>query len=673
MSQQSSLTHRHLANALRVLSIDAVQRANSGHPGMPMGMADIAEVLWRSHLKHSPKNPKWFDRDRFVLSNGHGSMLLYGLLHLSGYDLPMQELQNFRQMDSKTPGHPEYEHTPGVETTTGPLGQGIANAVGMALSEKMLAATFNHEDHEIVDHHTYVFCGDGCLMEGVSHEACSLAGTWKLGKLVLFWDDNGISIDGKVAPWFSTDVPARFKAYGWHVIADVDGHDHEAINQAIIDAKANTDQPTIICCKTHIGFGSPNKVDTAGAHGAPLGDDEIALVREQLNWPHAPFDIPKDVADAWNAIEPGHDAELLWNARFAAYESELPALATEFLRRMHGFLPEDFNEKLSTMIDARVKAQKKEATRKASGAMIGELAAYLPELLGGSADLGGSNCTSWKTMTAYTPQTPKADYINYGVREFGMSAIMNGVALHKGLVPFAGTFLVFSDYARNAVRMSALMGQRVVYVYTHDSIGLGEDGPTHQPVEHASSLRLIPGLNVWRPADSTETAIAWQMALEYQGPSALLLTRQNVPPAVNSAHDIDDVRRGAYILHEPKGALGGIFIATGSEVELAMQATEKLAAQGVYMRVISMPCMDVFLEQEDAYREHVLPSTVDMRIAIEAGSAALWYRFVGPQGCVLGVNDFGISAPYQEIYETLGLTVDALVNAALLCQQTKKD
>lgn len=659
-----SQLRRYYANAIRALSMDAVQRAHSGHPGMPMGMADIAEVLWRDFLKHNPKNPSWFDRDRFVLSNGHGSMLLYALLHLSGYDLSMSELENFRQLHSKTAGHPEFHETPGVETTTGPLGQGLANAVGMALTEKMLAAHFNKDGFDIVDHYTYVFCGDGCLMEGVSHEVCSLAGTWGLNKLIVFWDDNGISIDGEVAPWFSDNTKQRFQSYGWHVIDAVDGHDSDAIHKAITQARTHTDKPTLICCKTQIGFGSPNKVNTAGAHGAPLGDDEIALAREQLQWPYAPFEIPGDVREAWDATATGQEQEQNWNTRFAQYETAHKALAVEFLRRMQGFLPEALPAQLDAMITQRLANDKAEATRKSSGAMIADIASYMPELLGGSADLSGSNCTNWKGMTCYTPETADANYINYGVREFGMSAIMNGIALHKGYVPFGGTFLVFSDYARNAVRMSALMQQKVIYVYSHDSIGLGEDGPTHQPIAHAASLRLMPNLHVWRPADKAETAIAWQQALEYQGPSTLLLTRQNVD-SVLQADQVADAKRGGYILHEPEQPLQGLIIATGSEVGLALEAAAQLAQQNVFVRVVSMPCVELFLQQDAAYQEVVLPASCAVRVAVEAGATAGWYQFVGLQGAVVGIDRFGLSAPIDAVYQELGVTTDAVVTAVL--------
>lgn len=655
-------SRRENANALRALAMDAVQQAQSGHPGMPMGMADIAEVLWRDHLRHSPKNPNWFDRDRFVLSNGHGSMLLYALLHLSGYDLPIEELKNFRQLHAKTPGHPEVGEAPGVETTTGPLGQGVANAVGMAMAEKVLADTFNRPDFDVVDHHTYAFVGDGCLMEGVSHEVCSLAGTLGLGKLIVLWDDNGISIDGQVVDWFADNTPERFHAYHWQVIENVDGHDAEAISAAISQAKENLTQPTLICCQTQIGYGSPNKVNTAGAHGAPLGEEELAMTKAALGWPHAPFEIPADVYQAWDASEKGRENERKWNERFAAYETAHPELAHEFLRRMHGDLPAAMQAHFDAMLVEALAENKKRATRQSSGQAIANLAAMLPELIGGSADLSGSNCTSWPAMVAWKPEAVAPNYIHYGVREFGMSAIMNGLALHKGFIPFGGTFLVFSDYARNAVRLSALMRQKVIYVYSHDSIGLGEDGPTHQPIEQASSLRLIPNLDVWRPACHVETVVAWQHALQHQGPSALLLTRQGVSVEM-SLPQVKLAMRGAYILQEVENPVG-ILIATGSEVEIALQAAERLAALGQPMRVVSMPCREVFLRQDASYQAEVLPAHLQKRIAIEAGSTALWHQFVGLKGRVIGIDQFGLSAPYQQVYEALSVTVDAAVAAA---------
>ena len=639
------------ANALRVLAMDAVQKANSGHPGMPMGMADIAEVLWRDYIKCNPKHPSWFDRDRFVLSNGHGSMLLYAALHLSGYDISIEDLKKFRQLHSKTPGHPEVAEAPGVETTTGPLGQGVANAVGMALAEQNLAKHFNRPGFNIVDHYTYAFVGDGCLMEGISHEVCSLAGTWKLGKLIVFWDDNGISIDGDVSGWFTDNTPQRFEAYQWQVIKDIDGHDANAIKKAIDVARENQDQPTLICCKTTIGFGSPNLAGTAKTHGSPLGDKEIAAVREQLHWPHPPFEIPDTIKKAWDLTQKGNDTELLWNHMFSKYETDYPDLSSEFLRRLQGFLPESWHAQSNAYIGASVVQAKPAATRKLSQQCLNAYGPLLPELLGGSADLTGSNCTAWSGDN---------DYIEYGVREFGMSAIMNGLALHGGFIPYGGTFLTFSDYARNAVRMSALMKQRVIYVYTHDSIGLGEDGPTHQAVEHAAALRLIPHLNVWRPCDLTETAVAWQHSIENEGPSCLLLSRQDVAVQTHTDKTIANIRRGAYVLYEPAGELNGIFIATGSEVMLAVEAAKQLAQEGLKVRVVSMPCCEVFLQQESDYRDSVLPESVQTRVAIEAGVTATWYQFVGCKGRVLGIDQFGLSAPADQVYAELGLTVEDL-------------
>lgn len=658
-----------LANAVRVLAMDAVQKANSGHPGMPMGMADIAEVLWNDFLKHNPTHPQWVDRDRFIVSNGHGSMLLYSLLHLSGYDLPMKELEQFRQLHSKTPGHPEVDETPGVETTTGPLGQGLANGVGMALTEKLLAAHFNRPEHCIVDHYTYVFTGDGGLMEGVSHESCSLAGTLGLGKLIVFWDDNGISIDGQVANWFADNTAERFKAYQWQVIEGVNGHDASAVREAIEQARANTDQPTLICCKTQIGFGSPNKANTAGAHGAPLGDDEIALARKQLGWEHAPFTIPEDIAASWDARASGQQAEDSWNQRFAKYETAYPELAHEFLRRQHGDLPEQFNQHCQQWLSACLAEPKKQATRKSSGQMIAHLAKAMPELIGGSADLSGSNCTNWAEQSTLTPDNWDANYIHYGVREFGMAAIMNGMALHGGVIPFGGTFLVFSDYERNAIRMSALMKQRVIYVLSHDSIGLGEDGPTHQPIEQTASLRLIPNLQVWRPCDTAETAVAWQQALQYKGPSALLLTRQDVAPQVSQAEQVDLIAKGGYVLADGQHGCDTVILASGSEVELAMQARVLLAEQGVSVRVVSMPCIDTFLQQSAEYQDSVLPASLKHRVAVEAGSSESWYRFVGLTGKVIGIDRFGLSAPYELVYQELGVTVDAVVGAVQALKQ----
>jgi transketolase len=647
---------RQLANAIRFLSIDAVQEAKSGHPGMPMGMADIAEVLWRDYLQHSPSNPRWMNRDRFVLSNGHGSMLLYSLLHLTGYDLSIDDIKQFRQLHSKTPGHPEVDEVPGVETTTGPLGQGIANAVGMALAEQKLAKEFNQAGHDIVDHHTYVFMGDGCLMEGISHEVCSLAGTWGLGKLIAFWDDNGISIDGDVKGWFTDDTPMRFESYGWQVIKDVDGHDRAAIARAIEEAQRDTNKPTLICCKTTIGFGSPNKAGTAGVHGAPLGDDEIARVREELDWPHPAFEIPEAISAEWDAKEKGKALELNWRDQWKSYQDAHPDLSDELRRRIEGKLPNDFDavmEKVMSTVNGEAKSL---ATRKAQQVCLDLFAEHCPELLGGSADLTGSNGTIWKDANA-------ENYIHYGVREFGMSAIMNGLALHGGFIPFSGTFLTFSDYARNAVRMSALMKQRVIYVYSHDSIGLGEDGPTHQAVEHTASLRLIPGLSVWRPCDTVETAVAWQESMGYQGPSALLLTRQTIEFQSRTQAQLDAVKRGGYVLFEPEHALEGLIIATGSEVEIAVKAAKQLAEKGKGVRVVSMPCVELFLQQDKAYQDDVLPLVITQRVAIEAGVTDGWYRFVGTEGTVIGLDEFGASAPGDVLYEHFGMTVEAIVTS----------
>lgn len=661
------ISREELANAIRALSMDAVQQANAGHPGMPMGMANIAEVLWRDFLKHNPKNPDWFNRDRFILSNGHGAMLQYALLHLTGYNLGIEDLKNFRQLHSRTPGHPEYGDTPGVETTTGPLGQGLANAVGMALAEKLLAQTFNRENFSIVDHYTYVFLGDGCLMEGISHEVCSLAGTWGLGKLIAFWDDNGISIDGDVKGWFTDDTPKRFAAYGWQVIANVDGHDPAAIQKAIKKARKNTLQPTLICCRTTIGFGSPNKAGTAEAHGSPLGAEEIALVRKQLNWNYPPFVIPPEIYSAWDACRKGKKLEKNWQTLFESYAVKYPVLASEFVRRIDGQLPKDF---LVLMRDAIHQAQEKlenVATRKASEKILNVMGPILPELLGGCADLTGSVCTWWKGAKAISHDDFSGNYLGYGVREFGMSAIMNGVALHKGFIPYGGTFLTFSDYARNAVRLSALMKIRVVFVYSHDSIGLGEDGPTHQPIEHAAMLRMTPGLQVWRPCDVTETAVAWRQAITHDGPSCLLLTRQNVPAQKRNENALLNIECGAYILLEPTNPLEGIFIATGSEVSIAVAAAEQLNAKGRGIRVVSMPCCEVFKSQDADYREKILPSRITARVAIEAGVPDYWFQFVGLKGKILGISRFGLSAPAPAIYKEFGLTAENAVKLMSDC------
>ena len=638
--------------------MDAVQQANSGHPGMPMGMADIAEVLWRDNLKHNPANPEWPDRDRFVLSNGHGSMLLYSLLHLSGYDLPISELRNFRQMHSRTPGHPEYGEAPGVETTTGPLGQGVANAVGMALAEKVLANRFNRGDHEIVDHHTWVFLGDGCLMEGVSHEACSLAGRLGLGKLIAFWDDNGISIDGEVEGWFTDDTPARFEAYGWQVIRGVDGHDPVEIQQSIDTARAETERPTLICARTVIGFGSPNKQGTESTHGAPLGVEEIAATRKNLGWEYAPFEIPADIAAAWNAQEAGAVAEAAWRNKFEGFRGDYAGLAEEYQRRMAGELPENWSEDTAKIIAGLQVDGGDIATRKSSQVALNAFGPLLPDLIGGSADLAGSNLTIWSGSVDVNDGTENGNYVYFGVREFGMTAICNGLGLHGGFIPYNATFLVFSDYARNAVRMSALLPVRNIHVYTHDSIGLGEDGPTHQPVEHVASLRLIPNLEVWRPCDSVESAVAWKCALENRyGPSALIFTRQGLPHQPRTQAQLENVKRGGYVLSEAARNTEALIIATGSEVGLAVAAATELSSEGVNVSVISMPNPGLFSQQDKAYRESVLPSAVTARVVVEAGVTAGWASFAGEKGRVIGIDRFGASAPAEELFEHYGLTV----------------
>lgn len=658
-------SRRERANAIRALSMDAVQKANSGHPGAPMGMADIAEVLWRDYLKHNPQNPNFADRDRFVLSNGHGSMLIYSLLHLTGYDLSIDDLKNFRQLHSKTPGHPEYGYTPGVETTTGPLGQGIANAVGFAIAEKVLGAQFNREGHTIVDHNTYVFLGDGCMMEGISHEVCSLAGTLGLGKLIAFYDDNGISIDGEVEGWFTDDTPKRFEAYGWQVIRNVDGHDAEEIKMAIETARKTTDQPTLICCKTTIGFGSPNKQGKEECHGAPLGNDEIALTRAALGWNHGPFEIPADIYAEWDAKEAGAAAEAAWNEKFAAYAAAHPELASEFKRRMAGELPGDFAEKASAYIQEVAAKGETIASRKASQNALNAFGPLLPEFLGGSADLAGSNLTLWKGCKGVSAEDASGNYIFYGVREFGMSAIMNGIALHGGFVPYGATFLIFMEYARNAVRMSALMKQRVLYVFTHDSIGLGEDGPTHQPIEQLASLRGTPNLDTWRPADAVESAVAWKYAIERaDGPSALVFSRQNLPHQPRDAQQLSDIERGGYVLKDSVGEPELILIATGSEVGLAVAAYDKLTADGRKVRVVSMPSTSVFDQQDAAYKQAVLPLQVGARIAIEAAHADFWYKYVGLEGRIIGMTSFGESAPAPALFEHFGFTVDNIVATA---------
>ncbi|PKF56277.1 transketolase [Alteromonadales bacterium alter-6D02] len=658
-------SRKELANAIRALSMDAVQQANSGHPGAPMGMADIAEVLWRDFLKHNPANPEWADRDRFILSNGHGSMLLYSLLHLSGYDLPIEELKNFRQMGSKTPGHPEYGYAPGVETTTGPLGQGITNAVGMAMAEKTLGAQFNREGHDVVDHYTYSFLGDGCLMEGISHEACSLAGTLGLGKLVAFWDDNGISIDGEVEGWFTDDTVKRFESYGWHVIADVDGHDSAQIKAAIEAAQLDTKRPTLICCKTTIGYGSPNKGGSHDCHGAPLGAEEIAAAREFLNWSHAPFEIPTDISNEWNGREQGAADESSWNDKFTAYQAAYPELAAELQRRLSGDLPVNWEETMDSYISELQANQGNIASRKASQNTLNKFGPLLPELLGGSADLAPSNLTMWSGSQAVTAEDASGNYVHYGVREFGMSAIMNGMALHGGFKPYGATFLMFMEYARNALRMAALMQQPAIFVYTHDSIGLGEDGPTHQPVEQIASLRLTPNMSTWRPCDEVESAIAWRHAVERtDGPTSLIFSRQNLPGQARNEQQVKDAARGGYVLLDCEGQPQVILIATGSEVALAMDAASELTNQGTKVRVVSMPATDVFDAQDAAYKESVLPAAVTARVAVEAGIADYWYKYVGLGGKVVGMTTFGESAPAGELFKHFGFTTDNVVNVA---------
>ncbi|BDX05818.1 transketolase [Planctobacterium marinum] len=658
-------TRRELANAIRALSMDAVQQAKSGHPGAPMGMADIAQVLWGDYLQHNPANPDWANRDRFVLSNGHGSMLIYSLLHLTGYDLPIEELKNFRQLHSKTPGHPEYGYAPGIETTTGPLGQGITNAVGMAIAEKVLAAQFNRKDHDIIDHNTYVFLGDGCLMEGISHEACSLAGTLGLGKLVAFWDDNGISIDGEVEGWFTDDTPARFEAYGWHVVRGVDGHDPEQISAAIDAAKAESDKPTLICCKTIIGFGSPNKEGQESCHGAPLGDDEIALTRKRLDWDAPAFEIPADIAEQWNATEQGNEKEAAWNEKFAAYEAAHPELAKELLRRLNNELPADWQEQADAYIADLQANPATIASRKASQNALNAYGPILPELLGGSADLAGSNLTIWSGSKGVSADDASGNYLYYGVREFGMSAIMNGIALHGGFKPYGATFLMFMEYARNAVRMAALMKVPAIFVYTHDSIGLGEDGPTHQPVEQLASMRLTPNLMNWRPCDQVESAVAWKAAIERQeGPSSLIFSRQGLTQMERTPEQVAAIAKGGYVLQDCAGTPDVILLATGSEVELTVNAANTLAESGTKVRVVSMPSTDVFLAQDAAYQESVLPAAVAKRVAVEAGIKDYWYRFVGLNGKVVGMDTFGESAPAGELFKHFNITSEAVVAAA---------
>ena len=660
---ESMSSRKELANAIRALSMDAVQKANSGHPGAPMGMADIAEVLWNDFLKHNPTNPNWADRDRFILSNGHGSMLIYSLLHLSGYELPIEELKQFRQLHSKTPGHPEFGYTPGVETTTGPLGAGISNAVGMAIAEKTLAAQFNRPGHDIVDHNTYCFLGDGCLMEGISHEACSLAGTLGLGKLVAFWDDNGISIDGHVEGWFTDDTPKRFESYGWHVIAGVDGHDSDAIRAAIEEAKSVTDKPTMICCKTVIGFGSPNKSGSHDCHGAPLGDAEIAAAREFLGWPHAPFEIPADVYQGWDAKEVGVANEKAWDEKFAAYKAAEPTLAAEFERRvLNGDLPADFEAKAQAFIQESQDKAEGIASRKASQNSIGFFGEMLPELLGGSADLAGSNLTLWSGSKGIQDD-PAGNYIYYGVREFGMSGIMNGASLHGGFINYGATFMMFMEYARNAVRMSALMGIQNIFVYTHDSIGQGEDGPTHQPVEQLANLRMTPNMTVWRPCDAAETAVSWKSAIETRkSPTSLIFSRQGLKAQARTAEQLANVAKGGYVLSDCEGTADVILVATGSEVQLAMDSAAALTEKGQKVRVVSMPSTNVFDKQDAAYKESVLPASVTKRVAIEAAHVDFWHKYVGFNGAIVGMSTFGESAPGADLLKHFGFSVDNVVN-----------
>ncbi|EDL53595.1 transketolase [Vibrio mediterranei AK1] len=662
------ISRSKLADAIRILSMDAVQKAGSGHPGAPMGMADIAEVLWRDFLKHNPNNPKWPDRDRFILSNGHGSMLIYSLLHLSGYALTMEDIKAFRQLHSKTAGHPEYGYAPGVETTTGPLGQGITNGVGMALAEKVLSEQFNRPAHNIVDHHTYVFMGDGCMMEGISHEACSLAGTLGLGKLIAFWDDNGISIDGEVDDWFSDDTPKRFESYGWQVIPNVDGHNSESIHAAITAAKLDTKRPTLVCCKTVIGFGSPNKSGNHDCHGAPLGEEEVSLVRQNLEWNYAPFEIPESIYEHWDATEAGQNAEDEWESRFSRYQQAFPELAFEFKRRVQGDLPESWPKISQSVIEQLQANPANIATRKASQNALEAFGAQLPELLGGSADLTPSNLTNWSGSKPISADDAAGNYLSYGVREFAMSAMMNGIVLHGGFIPYGGTFLMFMEYARNALRMAALMKQRSIFVYTHDSIGLGEDGPTHQPVEQIASLRLTPNMSTWRPCDQVETAVAWKSAIERNdGPTSLIFSRQNLAQYERSTGVLNNVKKGGYVLSDCIGEPELILIATGSEVSLAMQVQEQLA--NVRCRVVSMPSTDVFETQSREYKESVLPSAVTKRIAIEAGIADYWFKYVGLQGAIVGMTSFGESAPADQLFEMFGFTVENVVSKAKILME----
>ena len=660
-------SRRDLANAIRALSMDAVQKANSGHPGAPMGMADIAEVLWNDFIIHNPSDPSWSNRDRFVLSNGHGSMLLYSLLHLSGYDLSIEDLKNFRQLHSKTPGHPEFGYTPGVETTTGPLGQGLSNAVGMALAEKILSAQFNRKNHKIIDHKTYCFLGDGCLMEGISHEVSSFAGTQKLGKLIVFYDDNGISIDGEVNGWFTDNTPDRYRSYGWQVIPDIDGHDHAEIKLAIEDAHAEKYKPTLICCKTLIGYGSPNKQGKEDCHGAPLGESEVALARDKLKWQFGSFEIPSEIYASWNAEKKGGLAQSKWDEEFKNYRNQYPELCSELERRLDGHIPEDFSEKANAYIYECQHKMEKIASRKASQNCLNIFGPLLPELLGGSADLAGSNLTIWSGSKGITSEDASGNYLFYGVREFGMSGMMNGITLHGGFIAYGATFLIFMEYARNAVRMAALMKQKNIFVYTHDSVGLGEDGPTHQPVEQLTALRSTPNLETWRPCDTVESAVSWKSAIERDGgPSALIFSRQSLTPQTRSQEQLVDIAKGGYILKDPDGKLDAIIIATGSEVEIAIDAAQSLFSKGVNARVVSMPCAEIFSSQDLAYRESILPPSVRVRVAVEAGHSDYWYKYVGIDGRVVGMTTFGESAPGGKIMEHFGFTVENVVDAVLV-------
>ncbi len=655
-------SRRDCANAIRALAMDAVQKAHSGHPGMPMGMADIAEVLWRDFLKVNPANPKWVNRDRFILSNGHGAMLQYALLHLTGFDLSMDDIKQFRQLHSRTPGHPELGHAPGIETTTGPLGQGLANGVGMAVAEQILAEAFNREDFPIVDHYTYVFAGDGDLMEGISHEACSLAGTLGLGKLIVFYDDNGISIDGEVKAWFTDDTPSRFEAYRWHVIPHVDGHDSEAVYRAIEEARSVKDKPSLICCKTIIGYGAPVLAGKAVAHGAPLGEEEVAGARKILNWPHPPFEIPKEIYAAWDARKKGKEHETEWNRLFTHYKKQHPDLAEEFDRRQKRALPKEWAHKMKDLIEKMQVSREDNATRKFSLKCINAFAPLLPELIGGSADLSESNCTEWSGANLLSQENRSGNYIEYGVREFGMTGMVNGMALHGGFIPFAGTFLTFSDYARGAVRLAAVMQAHSIFVYSHDSIGLGEDGPTHQPIEQLPSLRMIPGLRVWRPCDGAETAVAWQQAIEHAGPSCLLLTRQKVTHQEREIKQLSEIAKGGYVVWEPKSEPRVILMATGSEVSIAVDAAKQLQEKSIAARVVSMPCCEVFKRQDEAYRNRVLPTHITARVAIEAAAPDYWYQFVGDNGKIIGIDRFGASAPWKDVYEAYGFTPKHVVH-----------